>query len=58
MGKQWIRSLTHRALALALSLVVGVTFVPIFNGQVFAEEENEQKEGQQVEAGELIAIIE
>lgn len=49
MGKQWISALTHRALALALSLVVGVTFMPMLNGQVFAEEENEQKEGQQVE---------
>ena len=49
MGKKWISALTHRALALALSLVVGVTFMPMLNGQVFAEEENEQKEGQQVE---------
>lgn len=32
MGKQWIRSLTHRALALALSLAVGVTFMPMLNG--------------------------
>lgn len=50
MGNEWRSTITRRLLAVVLALVVGITFLPLLDGQVFAKDESGSADGQQVEA--------